>query len=129
MYRFRPSRPVRLSLVIGVVSFAVGIVDAGGGGENAVVIVDPQVPESLYVGHYYATARDLPAENVLYMPAGAANFTSFLDFQRDALLGMLANRDIDDHVDFMAGKLLDLLCVEHELDTRWEERLAGQREP
>jgi len=101
MYRFRPSRPVRLSLVIGVVSFAVSIADAGGGGENAVVIVDPQVPESLYVGHYYATARDLPAENVLYMPAGAANFTSFLDFQRDALLGMLANRDIDDHVDFI----------------------------
>ena len=36
---------------------------------------------------------------------------------------------IDDLVDFMAGKLLDLLGVEHELDTRWEERLAGQREP
>lgn len=36
----------------------------------------------------------------------------------------LRPRSIDDIVDFMAGKLLDLVGVEHDLDTRWDERLA-----
>ena len=34
---------------------------------------------------------------------------------------------IDDLVDFMAGRLLDLLGVPHDLDVRWEEHLAGSR--
>jgi 4-hydroxy-3-polyprenylbenzoate decarboxylase len=36
----------------------------------------------------------------------------------------LGPRSIDDIVDFMAGKLLDLLGVPHDLDTRWDEHLA-----
>lgn len=36
----------------------------------------------------------------------------------------LMPRTIEDLVDFMAGKLLDLFGVPHDLDTRWEERLA-----
>ncbi|HWB20469.1 MAG TPA: UbiX family flavin prenyltransferase [Phycisphaerales bacterium] len=31
-------------------------------------------------------------------------------------------KSVDDLVDFMAGKLLDLVGVEHNLKTRWEER-------
>jgi 4-hydroxy-3-polyprenylbenzoate decarboxylase len=34
---------------------------------------------------------------------------------------------INELVDFMAGKLLDLVGVEHGLDTRWDEHLAEQR--
>lgn len=34
---------------------------------------------------------------------------------------------VDDLVDFMAGKLLDLLDVPHELKTRWEEHLEQQK--
>ena len=75
-------------------------VGRGGGAENAVVIIDPSVPESLYVGHYYARARNIPPQNILYMPAGASDFKQFVGFQRDALLGMLSNRGIDDHIDF-----------------------------
>lgn len=33
-------------------------------------------------------------------------------------------RSVTDLVDFMAGKLLDLLEVPHDLDTRWEDHLA-----
>jgi 4-hydroxy-3-polyprenylbenzoate decarboxylase len=40
----------------------------------------------------------------------------------------LEPKSIDDVIDFMAGKLLDLVGVEHDLDTRWEERLAEQQE-
>ncbi len=36
-------------------------------------------------------------------------------------------KTVDDLVDFMAGKLLDLVNVPHDLDTRWEERLADER--
>lgn len=36
----------------------------------------------------------------------------------------LMPRTIEDLVDFMAGKLLDLVGVPHELKTRWEEQIA-----
>ena len=36
----------------------------------------------------------------------------------------LLPKSVEDLVDFMAGKLLDLVNVPHDLDTRWEERLA-----
>jgi 4-hydroxy-3-polyprenylbenzoate decarboxylase len=40
----------------------------------------------------------------------------------------LRPRSIDDLVDFVAGRILDLLGVEHALDTRWEEHVlhSGQ---
>ena len=34
----------------------------------------------------------------------------------------------NDLVDFMAGRLLDLLGVEHQLPIRWDEHLAEQRQ-
>lgn len=40
----------------------------------------------------------------------------------------LQPRTVEDLIDFMAGKILDLLKVPHDLDTRWEEHLASQRE-
>jgi 4-hydroxy-3-polyprenylbenzoate decarboxylase len=39
----------------------------------------------------------------------------------------LLPRTIEDIVDFMAGKILDLLAVPHSLDTRWGERGHGDR--
>ncbi len=39
----------------------------------------------------------------------------------------LLPKTVDDLVDFMAGKLLDLVNVPHDLDTRWEQRLADER--
>jgi len=88
-------------LIAGLVVGIAGSALAGGGGENAVVIIDPSVPQSLYVGHYYAHARRIPACNVLYVPPAAANFAAFLDFQRDALLGTLETRGTDDHIDYV----------------------------
>jgi len=40
----------------------------------------------------------------------------------------LAPQSVDDLVDFMAGKLLDLIGVPHDLATRWESHKALQRE-
>lgn len=36
----------------------------------------------------------------------------------------LLPKSIDDLIDFMAGKLLDLLNVPHDLDTRWDEHIV-----
>jgi len=36
-------------------------------------------------------------------------------------------QSIDDLVDFMTGKILDLLAVPHDLHTRWEERETQER--
>ena len=38
----------------------------------------------------------------------------------------LGPRSVEDLVDFMVGKVLDLLKVEHRLATRWEERSPGR---
>ena len=40
----------------------------------------------------------------------------------------LSPSSIDDLVDFMAGRLLDLLGVEHDLEIRWDEALADRRQ-
>jgi hypothetical protein len=74
---------------------------AGGGPENAVLVVDPSVPESLYVANHYRAARGIPGSNVLYMPPGAVDYEQFTDFQLDALLGTLGGRGLDDHVDYV----------------------------
>jgi len=39
----------------------------------------------------------------------------------------LSQRTIDDLVDFMAGRILDLLGVPHDLAIRWDEALADRR--
>lgn len=38
----------------------------------------------------------------------------------------LMPRTVEDLVDFMAGKILDLLGVEHDLNTRWKEQTAAR---
>lgn len=41
----------------------------------------------------------------------------------------LGPRSVEDLVDFMVGKVLDLLKVEHDLKTRWAEHLEAAHEP
>lgn len=38
-------------------------------------------------------------------------------------------KSVDDLVDFVVGKLLDLIDVPHTLNTRWNDRLAGPTDP
>jgi 4-hydroxy-3-polyprenylbenzoate decarboxylase len=37
----------------------------------------------------------------------------------------LKPRGLDDIIDFMAGRLLDLVGIDHDLDIRWEDHLTG----
>jgi hypothetical protein len=72
----------------------------GGTAEEAFLIVDPTRLDAMYVGNYYLNARDIPGVNVLYMDPTSPDYVTFAGDQRDALLGMLENRGIRDHVHY-----------------------------
>ncbi|MEK6702608.1 MAG: TIGR03790 family protein [Planctomycetota bacterium] len=78
-----------------------GSAHAGGTGENAVLIIDPSDPVSMWLGNYYKNARSIPDCNVLYMDPGATNFAQFVATNLAGLAGHVANRGIDDHADFV----------------------------
>lgn len=87
-----------IAVVVGVAAPAAR---AGGGAENAIVIIDPTNPASLYVGNYYVQARNIPPQNILYLSPQAASFAAFAGFQKEALLGTAGNRAILEHIDFV----------------------------
>ncbi|MFQ5425275.1 MAG: TIGR03790 family protein, partial [Phycisphaerae bacterium] len=78
-----------------------GTAFAGGGPENLLIIIDPSNPESKYVGNYYKNARNVPDRNVIYLDPGATNYTDFTTSDLDGFLGMLTNRRVDDHIDYV----------------------------
>src|SRR5690606_12159987 len=74
---------------------------AGGTPENILLVIDPSRPESLYVGHYYKNARNIPDANVLYMDPDAASYAAFAAGQRVGFLGELVQRSLEDHIDYV----------------------------
>lgn len=91
-----------VSAAVAFLSLAAAVpAHAGGGPQNVVLIVDPEAPDGLHVANYYRAARGIPPGNVIYMPPGAANYQAFTRFQLPALKGTLANRQIDDHIDYV----------------------------
>jgi len=74
---------------------------AGGGPENAVLIVDPRSDDAKHVANYYRASRNIPDRNVIYMAPDADSYAEWVAFQLPALRGMLANRAIQDHVDYI----------------------------
>ena len=78
-------------------------VEAGGGPENVLLIIDPSNPDSMYVGNYYRQARGIPERTLLYMNPrpGVYDPQGQYKFQLDALFGTLANSGILDHIDYI----------------------------
>ncbi len=74
---------------------------AGGSPENLLLIVDPADPDSLHVANYYVNARQIPANNVLYMYPGASDYPTFAENNLDAFFGYLTNAGTADHVDYV----------------------------
>src|SRR5215472_1196699 len=44
-----------------------GAAYGGGGGENMLLVVNPNDPASLQIANAYATLRDIPANNILFL--------------------------------------------------------------
>ncbi|MEK6703396.1 MAG: TIGR03790 family protein, partial [Planctomycetota bacterium] len=74
---------------------------ASGIGENAVLIIDPADPVSMWLGNYYKNARSIPDANVLYMNPGSASWNTFVSTNLAALTGDIANRGIADHTSYV----------------------------
>jgi hypothetical protein len=88
-------------LVLGFLVAATGSVYAGGSPENALIVIDPSNPESLYIGNYYKNARNIPDQNVLYIDPNSPDYRDFAVKNLDALFAHLASKKIEDHIDYI----------------------------
>ncbi|MCH7702879.1 MAG: hypothetical protein IID37_14440 [Planctomycetes bacterium] len=88
---------------VAVATWAVPPVWAGGGPENVLLLIDPLSADSMYVGNYYKQARNIPDRNVLYLPAApdGTNYAEFSETNLPVLLGMLNQRHVADHIDYV----------------------------
>ncbi|MCZ6596045.1 MAG: hypothetical protein O7B99_00235 [Planctomycetota bacterium] len=96
-----PSRPQRALLLLVASVLTAVVARAGGDGENAVLVVDPANPESLYVANYYRAARDVPPINFVYIEPGASDYQEFANVNLEGFFGTLANHRIFDHADYV----------------------------
>ncbi|HRV82632.1 MAG TPA: hypothetical protein P5218_14445, partial [Planctomycetota bacterium] len=92
-----------LSLRLSLLAISFGWVSARAqDGERALLIVDPDNAESMYVAHYYQAAYDIPANHILYMdPGGDAGYADLVQLQLRAFLGTLSARGLEDSIDFV----------------------------
>lgn len=74
---------------------------AGGVGENAVLLIDPSDPVSMRIGNHYKAARQIPDANVVYYRSDATGYIDFANRVTPTFLAALAQRGLDDHVDFV----------------------------
>lgn len=100
-------KPVRYAMMCGAVVGGALLLTTGraaladGNGENVLLIINPMDKDSLLVGNYYRLRRDIPERNVLYLVPASANYALFAEENVNALLGTLANRQLDDHIDYV----------------------------
>ncbi len=92
---------------------ACGAAVAGGTPENVLILVDPSSQESMYLANYYRFKRNIPASNVVYIDPGAASYAAFAGANGplDGVLGTLAVRGIEDHIDLIAIAVTDRFYV------------------
>ena len=78
---------------------------AGGGPENVFLVVNPKSPASLCIANHYIVLRQIPAENVLYLPWDPkADTTNVNAFRQQILLPILHaidNRRLSDQIDMV----------------------------
>lgn len=86
---------------LAAIAFLPDLVRAGGTPENAILIVDPTNPESLYVANYYREKRDVPAGNLVYMSPTPATYAQFKAATLEGFLGSLENLRLTDHADYV----------------------------
>ncbi|MBC7771842.1 MAG: TIGR03790 family protein, partial [Pyrinomonadaceae bacterium] len=84
---------------------------AGGGPENAVLIIDPTNPVSMHVGNYYKNARNIPDANVLYVRSAAANYGAFVNTNQAAFIDSLSQRGLANHADYVVLAPVDTFAV------------------
>src|SRR5262249_42933330 len=101
----------RCALSSAAVLLSVGAAIAGGSPENAILIIDPSDPTSMYVGNYYKHARNIPDSNVLYLRSAATSYQSFPQTNLPAFMAALDQQGVTDHADYAVLAPLDTYFV------------------
>jgi Bacterial Ig domain len=71
------------------------------GPDNVLLIADPGSADSLHIANYYINARGLSDANVLFMDPTAPDHAALVATRLPSLFGTLANRSIEDHIDYI----------------------------
>lgn len=89
MIRKSVARNVLLWLLVSLFAWP-ACVWAGGGPENLLLVVNRRSQQSLYIANYYAKLRQIPADNIFYLPWDpAADITDVDTFRKQILLPIL----------------------------------------
>jgi hypothetical protein len=72
-----------------------------GQSHEALVLVNPNSAESLYVSNYYSGARGIPTSGLGYFDPAATGFNNFVAVCKPALLGTLANHRNRESIDYV----------------------------
>lgn len=104
----RASTPAQRSLFIFAALCAAGwttLAAAGGGPENVLLVVNPNSPASLTIANHYAQLRNIPAENMLFIPWDTKKQTANVDtFRKRILLPVLQaikDQHLADQIDYV----------------------------
>src|SRR3954454_12516587 len=93
------------SLLVLVIWFLAGHVQAGGSGLNTVVVINQASANSRELANYYCERRQIPPENVLRITWNGINTSwSRADFQTfllEPLLAMLSTRGLTNQIDYV----------------------------
>jgi uncharacterized protein (TIGR03790 family) len=74
----------------------------GGGPQNVLVVIDEAEPDSLAIGEYYATQRDVPECNVLRLNAPALNtFDDVINNLATPIKNYVLAEGIEDQIDYI----------------------------
>lgn len=84
-----------------LLSLLAGAARAGGTPENALLVIDPLSPESLYVGNYYWHARGLAPNAILYLDPDSTSYPTWVAEIQPGFLGELSQRSIRSHIDYV----------------------------
>jgi uncharacterized protein (TIGR03790 family) len=77
------------SLLLGFLAFP-ALVSAGGGPENMLLVVNPQSAASLCIANHYAKLRQIPPDNILFLPWDPkADTTNIETFRKQILIPIL----------------------------------------
>lgn len=114
LFRFgRRGRWLLSVVVILGITFVPKRVTAGGGPENVFLVVNPNSQASLTVANHYQALRQIPAENVFYLPWNPKEQITDIDRFREQILipvlAEIANRGMTEQID----------CVVYSADFPW----------
>jgi hypothetical protein len=92
----------RLPLLLLLLAWPAGA-RAGGGPENVLLVVNPRSQSSLCIANHYANLRQIPPDNLFFIPWDPKADTTDIDTFRKKILGpivqLIQNRHLSDQID------------------------------